>query len=86
MWYRPWYLGLRAGMHLVRGDVAAPAMLIGYGRAPRRSVTHVPPTRSSATFVRRNQSPALVPRRAAEALRRSRPGSATHASAIESRP
>ncbi len=71
MWYRPWYLGLRAGMHFVRGDVAAPAMLLGYARAAQKRYPRSPDPLIRA-FVRRNQSPALLPRRAVEALRRSR--------------
>lgn len=71
MWYRPWYLGLRAGMHLVRGDLGAPGLVVGYTRA---AVARAPrsPDPLLREFVRRNQSPARLPRRAMEALRRSR--------------
>ncbi len=71
MWYRPWYLGLRAGMHLVRGDLGAPGLVVGYTRAAVRRDPRSPDPLLRA-FVRRNQSPALLPRRALEALRRSR--------------
>lgn len=71
MWYRPWYLSLRAAMHLARGDVGAPALLAGYGRAAvRREPRSADPL--IRAFVRSNQSPARLPRRAVEALRRSR--------------
>lgn len=71
MWYRPWYLSLRATMHLARGDLGAPALLVGYGRAAWRRAPRSPDP-LIRDFVRMNQSPARLPRRAVEALRRSR--------------
>lgn len=75
MWYRPWYLCLRVALHLVRGDLAAPAMLAGYGHAALRRYPRSPDP-LVREFVRRNQSPVRVPRRAAEALRHSRSAAA----------
>ena len=66
----------RASMHLARGDLGAPALLVGYGRAALRRDPRSPDP-LIREFVRRNQSPARVPRRAAEALRRSRSAAAT---------
>ncbi len=71
MWYRPWYLGLRSALHVARGDLSAPAMLVGYGRSAIRHEGRSPDP-LIREFVRRNQSPLRLPRRAAEALRRSR--------------
>lgn len=81
MWYRPWYLCLRSAMHLVRGDPGAPGLLVGYGaaaweRSPRS------PDPLIRRFVRDNQSPARLPRRALEALRRSRSGPEPTAAAV----
>ena len=76
MWYRPWYLSLRAAMHLARGDLGAPSLLAGYGRSALRRDPRSPDP-LIREFVRRNQSPARVPRRAAEAFRRSRSAVAT---------
>ena len=80
MWYRPWYLSLRAGMHLARGDLGAPGLVVGYTQA---AVARTPrsPDPLLREFVRRNQSPARLPRRAIEALRRSRSHSAGDAPA-----
>lgn len=70
MWYRPWYLGLRSLVHLARGDIGAPALLVGYadaalGRVPRS------PDPLIREYVRRNQSIGRLPRRFREAMRRS---------------
>ena len=80
MWYRPWYLVLRAAMHLARGDLGAPALLAGYGRSALRRDPRSPDP-LIREFVRRTQSPARVPRRAAEAFRRSRSAAATPSAA-----
>jgi beta-1,4-N-acetylglucosaminyltransferase len=71
MWYRSWYLALRAGLHMARGDLGAPALLLGYGAAALRGEPRSPDP-LIRRHVRSTQSPMRLPRRVAEALRRRR--------------
>lgn len=71
MWYRPWYLVLRSGLHVGRGEIGALGLLGGYARAAwRREPRSADPL--IREHVRRAQSPTRLPRRLHEALRRSR--------------
>jgi biofilm PGA synthesis N-glycosyltransferase PgaC len=69
LWYRPWYLALRAANHLARGEWAAPFMLVGYARAAlaREPRAADPLLRA---HVRSQQSLTRLPRRVREARRR----------------
>ncbi len=71
MWYRPWYLGMRATLHVARGEIGALGLVGGYAGAAWRREPRSPDPDIRA-HVRSVQSPARVPSRIREALRRSR--------------